>query len=90
MTPRLDASPLSPEQQETMSEFAVPIGAAMQVLDPRSPAIYHVNLLPASVREGQRVFKLAWHGYALLLALFLIDLPVHLADHVEVDGRSRN
>ena len=68
--PRLDASALSPEQQEALSEFAVPIGAAMQVLDPKSPALYHVNILPASVREGQRVFKLAWHGYALLLALF--------------------
>lgn len=68
--PRLDASGLSPEQQEALSEFAVPIGAAMQVLEPGGSAIYHVNVLPASVREGQRVFKLAWHGYALLLALF--------------------
>jgi len=29
-----------------------------------------VNLLPSEVREGQRVFKLAWHGYALLALLF--------------------
>jgi hypothetical protein len=71
ITPRLDASPLGPDQQEMISEFAVPIGAAMQVLDQTSPAIYHVNLLPASVREGQRVFKLAWHGYVLMLMLFL-------------------
>ena len=71
ITPRLDASPLGADQQEMISEFAVPIGAAMQVLDQSSPAIYHVNLLPASVREGQRVFKLAWHGYVLMLMLFL-------------------
>lgn len=71
-TPRLDASGLAPEQQEMISEFAVPIGAAMQVLDHNSPMLYHVNLLPASVREGQRVFKLAWHGYLLMLMLFVL------------------
>ena len=71
ITPRMDASPLASDQQEMISEFAVPIGAAMQVLDQSSPAIYHVNLLPASVREGQRVFKLAWHGYLLMVMLFL-------------------
>ena len=70
-TPRLDASQLTPEQQEMISEFAVPIGAAMQTLDSASPALYHVNLLPSSVKEGQRVFKLAWHGYALMLLLFI-------------------
>lgn len=71
MTPALDCSQLPPEQQEALSEFAVPIGAAMKVLDHANPQIYNINLLPAAVREGQRVFKLAWHGWALLLALFL-------------------
>jgi hypothetical protein len=71
MTPRLDCSQLAPEDQDRLSEFAVPIGAALKVLDHGNPQIYNVNLLPASIREGQRVFKLAWHGYVLLLALFL-------------------
>ncbi len=70
-TPRIDASPLSPEDQALISEFAVPIGAAMQILDNRSEVLYHVNLLPGSVREGQRVFKLAWHGYLLMFLLFI-------------------
>ncbi len=74
LTPRLDASPLSPEQQEMISEFSVPIGAAMQILDQSSSVLYHVNLLPGSVREGQRVFKLAWHGYLLMLLLFVTTL----------------
>jgi hypothetical protein len=72
MTPRLDCSQLTPEQQESLSEYAVPIGAALKVLDQANSQIYHINLLPSSVREGQRVFKLAWHGYVLLLALFLM------------------
>jgi len=71
LAPQLDTSMLSPEDQEMISEFAVPIGAAWKVLDSTSSRLYNVNLLPAEVREGQRVFKLAWHGYALLALLFL-------------------
>jgi Tfp pilus assembly protein PilN len=70
LAPTLDSSALSMEQQEAMSEFAVPIGTALKVLDPQNTNIYSINLLPSVVREGQRVFKLAWHGYALLLVLF--------------------
>jgi Tfp pilus assembly protein PilN len=70
LAPSLDTSALSIEQQEAISEYAVPIGAAIKVLDPLNPALYQVNLLPDSVREGQRVFKLAWHGYLLMALLF--------------------
>jgi hypothetical protein len=71
LAPQLDTSLLSPEDQEMISEFAVPIGAAWRVVDPMTPRIYNINLLPAEVREGQRVFKLAWHGYVLMGLLFL-------------------
>ncbi len=74
LTPNLDTSPLTAEQQEALSEYAVAIGSAWKVLQPDSPNIYSVNLLPATVREGQRVFKLAWHGYMLILLLFLSTL----------------
>jgi Tfp pilus assembly protein PilN len=71
LAPRLDTSALTAEQQEAISEFAVPIGVAWRVLDSGNPNLYTINLLPATVREGQRVFKLAWHGYLLLALLFL-------------------
>jgi hypothetical protein len=74
LAPRLDTSQLSAEQQETISDYAVPIGAAWKVLDPNNASVYKINLLPAEVREGQRVFKLAWHGYLLMLLLFLSTL----------------
>ncbi len=74
LAPRLDSSPLTSEQQEAISEFAVPIGGAWRVLDSSNPNLYAINLLPSSVREGQRVFKLAWHGYLLLALLFLTTL----------------
>jgi hypothetical protein len=74
LAPRLDSSQLGADQQETISEYAVPIGAAWRVLDPDNTNIYAINVLPSDVREGQRVFKLAWHGYVLLLMLFLSTL----------------
>jgi Tfp pilus assembly protein PilN len=70
LAPQLDTSMLSPEDQEMISEYAIPIAAAMKVLEPQNRRLYHINLLPSEVREGQRVFKLAWHGYLLLLLLF--------------------
>jgi Tfp pilus assembly protein PilN len=74
LAPQLDLTPLSPEQQELVSEFAVPIGAAWRVLDAANPRLYSINLLPAAIREGQRVFKLAWHGYLMLALLFFATL----------------
>jgi Tfp pilus assembly protein PilN len=74
LTPRLDASELSSDDQEMISEWAVPIGAAWKLLDQANHNVYRINLIPADVREGQRVFKLAWHGYALMLLLFVSTL----------------
>jgi Tfp pilus assembly protein PilN len=70
LSPQLDSTPLSSDLQEAISEYAVPIGAAWKVLQPTNPNVYNINLLPDIVREGQRVFKLAWHGVLLLLLLF--------------------
>ena len=74
LAPRLDSTELNADQQESISEYAVSIGAAWKVLEPNNKNVYNINLLPAEVREGQRVFKLAWHGYLLLLLLFLSTL----------------
>jgi hypothetical protein len=73
-TPRLDATTMPPELQEAIPEYAIPIGSAMRALLAGEPTMYHINLLPASVREGQRAFQLAWHGYLLLGSLFLATL----------------
>lgn len=70
LAPRLDVSKLPPELQETVSDYAVPIGAAWQFLEPANKVFYHTNLMPDEVREGQRRFKLSWHGYLLLAAIF--------------------
>ena len=74
LAPRLDTTEQTAEEQDMLSEYAVPIGVAWRVLEPNNPLVYKVNLLPAEIREGQRVFKLAWHGYLLMLLLFLSTL----------------
>jgi hypothetical protein len=73
-TPYIDTSNLSSDVQERIPEFAVPIATAWKVLNEAHPAFYRTNLLPESVREGQRTFKLAWHGYLLLVLVFLSTL----------------
>jgi len=74
LAPQLDLTSLAPEDQEKISEFAIPIGAAWRVLEPENPKVYAINLLPASIQEGQRTLKLGWHGYLLLALLFLSTL----------------
>ena len=70
LAPQVDVSELPADLHESVSEFSVPIGAAWRVLDPGNDQLYTINLLPSSVREGQRVFKLAWHGFLLMALLF--------------------
>jgi hypothetical protein len=70
LAPGLDVSALPAELQEAVSEYAVPIGAAWRFLDSSNKAFYRTNLMPDEVREGQRVFKLSWHGYLLMMAIF--------------------
>lgn len=74
LAPSLDLSELPPDQHEAVSEYAVPIGTAMRVLATGNKKLYEINLLPSHVREGQRVFKLGWHGYLLLALLFASTL----------------
>ncbi len=69
-TPYLDTSPLPAELQEQIPEYAVAISTAWKLLDEENPAFYPINLLPEFIREGQRTFKLGWHGYLLLLLIF--------------------
>jgi Tfp pilus assembly protein PilN len=74
LAPQVDSSDLPQEQQEMISEYAIPIGAAWRVLEAENPRIYSINLLPMAVQEGQRSLKLGWHGYILLALLFVSTL----------------
>ena len=69
---------------EIVSEYAIPISSAMRVLDPKNPLTYHIDLLPTSFREGQKAFKLAWHGYLLMVLIF--GITVFLTNRIGVMG----
>jgi len=70
-TQQLNTAALAPEVQEQIPEYAVAIATAWKILDEGKKSFYPLNLLPDDVREGQKTFKLAWHGYLLLLMVFL-------------------
>ena len=73
-TPTLDTSDFQDESEAIVSEYAIPISAAMRALDEKNPRYYHIDLLPTSFREGQKIFKLAWHGYVLLALIFVVTV----------------
>ncbi|MCX6136746.1 MAG: hypothetical protein NTV54_04530 [Ignavibacteriales bacterium] len=80
----LNTGELQESVTEIVSEYAIPISSAMRVLDPKNQRMYHIDLLPASFREGQKAFKLAWHGYLLLLLIFAAT--VFLTNRIGVMG----
>ncbi len=53
-----------------LHDYILPISAAWQYLDAKNPHFYRVNVMPSRLREDQNKFKLAWHGFLLLLILF--------------------
>ncbi len=71
-----------PEAQR-LADYAMPISLAWQKLQPEHPRFHRLNVLPHNIRERQRKFKLAWHGFLLLLVLFGITLfmTVRILEH---------
>ncbi len=67
----LDTTEFQDNPETIISEYAIPIAAAMRALEPKNKRYYDIDLLPTSYREGQKAFKLAWHGYVLLVLIFV-------------------
>ncbi|MFZ0389096.1 MAG: hypothetical protein WAN36_01450 [Calditrichia bacterium] len=57
-----------------VSRFSVAIGSAWRVLNKKDPFQYDVNLLPMTIMEGQKRFKLGLAGWVLLILLPLMSL----------------
>ncbi|MFA6540374.1 MAG: hypothetical protein WCT99_02135 [Bacteroidota bacterium] len=70
----LDTTEFEDDPESIVSEYAIPIAAAMRALEPKNKRYYDIDLLPTSFREGQKTFKLAWHGYLLLVLIFMVTL----------------
>ena len=71
--PNLDLSLYEGSVGEAISEYAIPIITAWKSLHEKQQGFYDVNLVPISILEGQKAFKLAWHGWlAAVLIIFSI------------------
>lgn len=69
--------------EEKIAQYAVAIGLAWKALEPKNPNFYKSNLLPSRILEGQKYFKIAWHGFIVLLAIFYFTLAGTLK-HLEI------
>ncbi len=66
----LNTQLITAEQIAIFPNYAIPVALAWEVLDRKDPRFIRMDLLPPSIREGQKSFKVAWHGFALLGAIF--------------------
>ena len=55
---------------EKIARYAIPIALAWKNLVPKSKKFSTTNLLPNRVIENQKYFKIAWHGFLVLAAIF--------------------
>ena len=69
--------------EEKLAQYAIPIGLAWKALEPKNPNFYKCNLLPSRILESQKYFKIAWHGFVVLLAIFYFTLSGTLK-HLEI------
>ncbi|MCX7834880.1 MAG: hypothetical protein N2450_02265 [bacterium] len=67
-----DDSFLSEEERAIQSDAIIAIGLAVKILNPEG--FWKSNLLPTAIRRSQRTLNLAWHGYVLLITLFISSL----------------
>ncbi len=66
----LDLSYLNQETREKFSAYSIPTAVAIDYLDDMDEIHKGINLLPRYVREEQKIFQFAWHGFAMLPLLF--------------------
>jgi hypothetical protein len=66
----LDLSSIKEETKERFSSYSVPIAVAVDYFDEEENEHKGINLLPRYVKEDQKTFQFAWHGYAIVPLLF--------------------
>src|SRR3990172_7129659 len=79
--PELDLSMFEGVVGEAVSEYAIPIATAWRALLPKHANFLNVNLCPITITEGQKAFKLAWHGW--LMAVLVVTSIVFFSTSIE-------
>ena len=67
--------PQSKEQAftpERIANYCIPIALAWKSLEGRNKNFYPCNLLSSQIIESQKPFKIAWHGFIIMIAIFYI------------------
>ncbi len=80
-SPDLDLSVYEGLVGEAVSEYAIPIATAWRALAPKKAGFYPLNLCPVMITEGQKAFKLAWHGW--IMALLIIGSIVFFITSIQ-------
>lgn len=60
--------------KDKMARFAIPIAMAWRSMHPRYGEFYKCNLLPSRIIEGQKYFKIGWHGFVVMALIFFFAL----------------
>jgi hypothetical protein len=71
--PDIDLSMFEGSVGEAISEYAVPLATAWKALNEKQKGFYPINLVPVSILEAQKAFKLAWHGW-LAAGLIIVSI----------------
>jgi TolA-binding protein len=66
----LNVNSLKPEEIAVFPNYAVPVALAWQALETSKPAFIPSDLVPTAIKEQQKLFKIAWHGFLLLGFVF--------------------
>jgi Tfp pilus assembly protein PilN len=72
----IDISDLDDKVKEIFSSYSIPIAVAYDYFDEVENIHKGINLLPKYVKEDQKLFQFAWHGYAMLPFIFIVALLV--------------
>lgn len=55
-----------------LAQYAIPVALACKALSQDDPRWTQSNFLPSRIMEGQKVFKIAWHGFIVLFMIFVV------------------
>lgn len=67
----VDTTALDEMTRAKLSSFAGPIAAAQEYFDEVKKEHKGINLTPTYIKEDQKPFQFAWHGYAMIPLLFI-------------------
>lgn len=66
----IDLSLVPSDIKEKISSFSVPLAIASEHFDEQDKQFTGINLLPKYVKEEQKFFQFAWHGFLVIPLLF--------------------